>query len=506
MTLEPTDQPHQENAPLVPILPVQDGAPDSVSVSAWHLALSNLVGLDVPHDLLGLWLFPDRGGVILLAPSELGQDHLEIQPPSPFVSQHHLFELEERVRQAGYRSVVAVPVRGGERDLGLVLFAALDAGRYGVVEAVRLHAIVKRLQPDFVSLAAAPPVSAGSAAATDITPQNAAAEVAVACAEGRSGTEVLRLVSGVLQAIVPHERIEVAVPGSAHGVWALLSGIPEGRRWGESTAAVSQAVAGLVSQAEDDGSLILEDLREGPGLVWPSYRETRSLHRIRAVAGVRLHVAGSEDAWLFLGGPASGMFRQADREVLLGIAPVVALRVQALRAQLDAEVTRAQAQAVSAAQARATRIAAALSGTAHWGEAVSQVARDVRESLGYREVRFALRLGDDRFVRIEAGDLRPISTLTTEPLESTDLATVLSGLAAFLVHGEGGSDLAVPLRVAGRVVGALELLGGAPGATGHPVTAAQLVADLLAPHLELMRRSALPAPVARPRREGVTWE
>jgi hypothetical protein len=184
----------------------------------------------------------------------------------------------------------------------------------------------------------------------------------------------------------------------------------------------------------------------------------------------------------------------------------VALRVQALRAQLDAEVTRAQAQAVSAAQARATRIAAALSGTAHWGEAVSLVARDVRESLGYREVRFALRLGDDRFVRIEAGDLRPISTLTTEPLESTDLATVLSGLAAFLVHGEGGSDLAVPLRVAGRVVGALELLGGAPGATGHPVTAAQLVADLLAPHLELMRRSALPSPVARARREGVAWE
>ena len=304
---------------------------------------------------------------------------------------------------------------------------------------------------------------------------------------------MLRLVSGVLQALVPHERIEVAVPGSSHGVWALLSGTPEGRRWGESTAAVSQAVAGLVSQADDDGSLLVEDLRDGPGLAWPSYREHRALQRMRAVAGVRLHVTGSEDAWLFLGGPGCGMFRQDDRELLLSIAPVVALRVQALRAQLDADVTRAQAQAVSAAQGRAARVAAVLATTAHWGEAVGLVARDIRESLGYRAVRFALRLGDDRYVRVEPGDVRPISSLTTEPLESTDLATVLSGLAAFLVHGEDGADLAVPLRVAGRVVGALELLGGAPGATGHPVTAAQLIADLLAPHLELMRRSALPA-------------
>jgi hypothetical protein len=190
------------------------------------------------------------------------------------------------------------------------------------------------------------------------------------------------------------------------------------------------------------------------------------------------------------------------------VAPVVALRVQALRAQLDAEVTRAQAQALSAVQSRATRIAATLSLTPHWGEAVGQVARDIRESLGYRGVRFALRLGDDRFVQIEPGDLRPLSSLATEPLESTDLATVLSGLAAFLVHGEGGSDLAVPLRVAGRVMGALELLGGAPGATGHPVTAAQVIADLLAPHLELLRRSALPSPLAGRRTEAKSerWE
>ena len=75
-----------------------------VAVTAWHLALSNLIGVDVPHDLLALWLFPERGGVVLLAPHELGRDNLELAAPNPFVSQHDLFLLEERIRHAGYRS------------------------------------------------------------------------------------------------------------------------------------------------------------------------------------------------------------------------------------------------------------------------------------------------------------------------------------------------------------------------------------------------------------------
>ena len=62
------------------------------------------------------------------------------------------------------------------------------------------------------------------------------------------------------------------------------------------------------------------------------------------------------------------------------------------------------------------------------------------------------------------------------------------GAAPFLVSGPRGSDLTVPLRVGGQVIGALELLGGSPGSTGHPVTSAQLFADLIAPHLELLRR------------------
>src|SRR6187551_1824211 len=118
---------------LVPVLRAEDGAPDVVAVTAWHLALSNLIGVEVPHDLLALWVFPERGGVVLLAPHELGRDNVELALAAPFVSQHDLFLLEERIRQAGYRSVLAIPIRVSDRDLGLAVFAHLQPAKFGAV-------------------------------------------------------------------------------------------------------------------------------------------------------------------------------------------------------------------------------------------------------------------------------------------------------------------------------------------------------------------------------------
>jgi hypothetical protein len=60
----------------------------------------------------------------------------------------------------------------------------------------------------------------------------------------------------------------------------------------------------------------------------------------------------------------------------------------------------------------------------------------------------------------------------------------------------GEARLIVPLRVAGRVHGAV-VLTAAPPAVLNPahLVPAQRLADVLAPHLELLRRAAmLPAP------------
>jgi hypothetical protein len=54
------------------------------------------------------------------------------------------------------------------------------------------------------------------------------------------------------------------------------------------------------------------------------------------------------------------------------------------------------------------------------------------------------------------------------------------------------------MLLAGRSVGAMVLRGGHPGSAGHPVTAAQQFANVIASHLELLRRAALPGRPWRP--------
>ncbi len=476
---------------LIPVLPLEDGPPDAATVEAWHLALSNLLSAEVQHDLLGLWLFPVAGGVILLAPKELNADHLVVPVPTPRLAQHQLYALEERVRQAGYGSAIAIPVRGEAADHGLALFAALRPGVYGVSQAVRLHSVLRGLVPTFEGLGVSPPlptVSAGSPG-----PENLLSAIAEAAIEARNGPELLRLLSGSLLSVLPHERIEVAVP-SPSGTWALLSGRMEGQRWSgpESSAQVTEAIEALLGSADDEGVLMLPEL--GPATSWPSYAVTRSSRRVRSAIGVRLTVAGASAAWLLVGGPRKGMFGTADREVLKRIAPIVALRVHGLRQALTSEVGQAQLSTLKASQPRVARLVTLLAATSHWGDASRTFAEEACKALGYRSLRFALRLGSDRLIQVDPGDHRPLTALDDAPQDFSPVGPVVAGRAPFLVYGDEGENLAVPLRLADRTVGALELLDGAPGVSGHPVTDAQQLADVIAPHLELLRRSALPDP------------
>jgi hypothetical protein len=108
------------------------------------------------------------------------------------------------------------------------------------------------------------------------------------------------------------------------------------------------------------------------------------------------------------------------------------------------------------------------------------VVREGRQGFaGLRDTQFILRFGEGRFVVVPAGDLRPLSALATSEIDGSGLEPLFDGSAPFMVAGDTASDLLVPLRVAGRVIGALELLGAAPVPSGHPVTAAQLFADLM---------------------------
>jgi len=69
---EPAPTPRAE--PLVPLLRAEQALSDPDALATWHAALSNALSPDLPHDLLGLWLFPSHGGAVLLGPEALAQD------------------------------------------------------------------------------------------------------------------------------------------------------------------------------------------------------------------------------------------------------------------------------------------------------------------------------------------------------------------------------------------------------------------------------------------------
>jgi hypothetical protein len=127
--------------------------------------------------------------------------------------------------------------------------------------------------------------------------------------------------------------------------------------------------------------------------------------------------------------------------------------------------------------------------------------------LPFDQMRYAVRLSEgDRVVLLDPGERRPLPDLGLVPVAGTALAQVLHGEipSSFTLAG-GEARLVVPLRVAGRVHGAL-VLTAAPPAVLNPAhtRAAQQLADVVAPHLELLRRAALLPPPFRPgwKREG----
>ena len=96
------EPPH--SGPLVPILRIDQVLGDRVALATWHEALSDSLSADLPHDLLGLWLYPREGGAVLLGPEALAQDDLAVPLPSPQLQPSQLGLIEEIVRDAGYAS------------------------------------------------------------------------------------------------------------------------------------------------------------------------------------------------------------------------------------------------------------------------------------------------------------------------------------------------------------------------------------------------------------------
>jgi hypothetical protein len=139
------------------------------------------------------------------------------------------------------------------------------------------------------------------------------------------------------------------------------------------------------------------------------------------------------------------------------------------------------------------RIAGLLATTSDLPSATRLIAVEGAGLLPYDKLAFALRLGDgDRMVVVEPGERRPLPGLRRVSVDEM-VARVIRGQLPKSFEQEGtATRMIVPLRVAGQIHGAL-VFGAAPPATltEQHLNPAQRLADIVAAHLELLRRVAV---------------
>lgn len=486
---------------LLPVLPIGAGPPDPVAIATWQMAASDALGAELPHDLLALWLFPESGGVVLLGPAALAQDNVAVPRPNPHLGQEQLLAIEDRFRQAGYASVIASPIRGEQRDLGLLLLAAIASGRFGAIQAIRLFDLLEDFAPPFQRLAERMPSEPG---ATSLPRARIAEEllelVVRTCAEARTGSELVTRLSAAVQDLLPHDHLEIILrrPEGGTDDWEFVGREKPPRRWGKEPAG-QRAASGVTPRGVEEvqerigaaGTLIVPDLAMDRAIHWPFRQEGTDGPRPHAVLIAHLPGRGATTGFIYLGSAATDLYRPADELLLRSIAPVVAVHAACLRAQAEVEVLRRTVSALEgpgSAIARAVRLLAA---TSNFSSATQSIAALLRVLTGSQSCRFILRMGATEAVAVDPGDSRPLLDLPLIPIEGAPFANVLLGEVPFLLRpGIDDEQLILPLRIGGRTFGVMVLTGPAGGRLAAVTLTAQQVADIVAPHLELVRREA----------------
>jgi hypothetical protein len=483
--------------PLVPILRLDQGIGDPDALATWHQALSNALAPDVPHDLLALWLYPHAGGVVLLGPEALAQDELAIPHPSPQLQPNQLSILEEIVQDAGYVSTASLPIRFGRRDVGLLLVGSLQPGRYGGIDLMVLRLAAQRLAPSLGRLARQWSAGEGAPGHGAERVASLLEGVAQATAAGGGPQGFASALSRALEPLIPHDRLELLLAGPGGGRYYRLGEHLGGALWADSSLVLESSSLDLDSLAEPNGRVLLGDA--GRDARWPRGYFTVADPAgadLRAVAGARATGPTRLTTFLLLGSVGPDLYEEADAELLARVAALIAPHVALLADQAARE--REPKALPATAPSALLQVGEILALEPDSAEAIRRVAEVASRCLPFDELNFALRLSEgDRAVLLDPGERRPLPDLASVPVAGTALGQVLQGeLSHWLELARGEARVIVPLRVAGRVHGAMMLTAGPPAALNHAhLEAAQRLADVVAPHLELLRRAAmLPQP------------
>lgn len=498
--------------PPIPVLRLEATAPDEVALDTWREVLSSALGPELPHSLLALWLFDAAGQPVLIGPPALAEDQLEVPRPAPRIDHRQLERLEDILRRAGYASALAIGIPLGDTDVGLIVVADFPKGLYGDDQLLFLRRTAEAIGPSLGRVArmvagAAPATGSSPALGDDLLP---ALGRALAAATPKAIAEAL---SAALQPSLPHDRLAIVAREPTLPDLYLLSGHEQGTLWSEPGLVIPAAAFDADGAAGGAPSFLAADTA-GDRAVWPPLAGTAPM---RSVAGARLQGADRALGWLLVGSAAPGLLDDAARARLETVAPLVAPRVEAALLAFQAQVLRSHVGVLRNVPASLARVAELLATTPHLGSGLRLVAREAGALLPLARLELAVRTGPgDEVAMLGPGETRPLVELPVTSAAGTDLGRVVRGEQPHaLATGRPGSEvtgaLIVPLRVAGRITGALVLhAAGAEGFSRPDAALAQQLADVLAPHVELARRihgapgSAMPVPpsIRRPAQYG----
>jgi hypothetical protein len=259
----------------------------------------------------------------------------------------------------------------------------------------------------------------------------------------------------------------------------------------------------LAGLAEPHGRVLLGDA--GRDARWPRGYFTvadPAGAELRAVVGARAAGPTLLTSYLLLGSVGPDLYDEADADLLGRVAALIAPHVALLVEQAVREHEEPPPPPPPALlPSQLLEIGEVLALGAEPSEATRRVAEMAGRFLPFDELHFALRLSEgDRVVLLDPGERKPLPDLASVPVVGTALGQVLQGeLPHLFALAQGEARLIVPLRVAGRVHGALVLTAAPPAVLNRAhVEPAQRLADVIAPHLELLRRAAMLPPPFRP--------
>ena len=496
-TASPNDMESLGEGPLVPLLRPEDDPADPVTLVTWYEALSSALAADVPHDLFAFWLYPVSGGAVLLAPEALAADAL-IVPEPPSVSREQLALLEELVAGAGYRSTTCVTSVHDGTDVGLLMFAALAADAHGARERAAAQLAADALAPSLARLArrwregGVRPLRRSDAELAGVL--TAAANVA---SNARTPRELSRALSAALAGHLPHDRLELLVPGASAAQWYRIGEHPGGPLWGDPDLIVSGALVDLVSLVEGREPLVLAGL-PGEPLVLPPAPDAPAA---RSALGVRLAMSDRAIGCLLVSSADDHRYAEEDAALLERIASIIAPRIDAFVMAGHLQVLRGHVAAQRSLPSRMARVLETLATVSDTAEATRRIESEASSMIGFDEMWFALVLGDpSRVAMLKPGERRPLPDLPQVATGETPLGRVVRGETSAIIADQAGrTDLIVALRVAGRVVGAMMLVGRQEGMFGGTdEETARGLAAAVAPWLELLRRDAVAPPTMIP--------